>query len=84
MLFFLRWSYYDRVENYLWNRKQKVVLDGFTSSLGSINSSVSQGSVLGPFLILLYMNDISSNLTNNVRLFVDDTSLYGIVDLYVL
>lgn len=72
------------MENYLWNRKQKVVLDGFTLSLGSSNSGVSQGSVLGPFLIILYMNEISSNLTNNVRLFVDDTSLYVIVHLYVL
>lgn len=68
------------VKNYLWNRKQKVVLDGFTSSLGPTNSGVPQGSVLGPFLFLLYINDIASDLSNNVRLFADDTSLYVIVD----
>ena len=68
------------VENYLLNRKQKVVLDGYTSALGSTSSGVPQGSVLGPFLFLLYINDISCDLTNNVRLFADDTSLYIVVD----
>ena len=68
------------VENYLLDRKQRVVLDGFTSTLGSTTSGVPQGSVLGPFLFLLYINDISTNLVNNVRLFADDTSLYVIVD----
>lgn len=62
------------------NRKQRVVLDGFTSSIGSTSSGVPQGSVLGPFLFLLYINDISSDLTNNVRHFADDTSLYVVVD----
>lgn len=68
------------VEHYLWNRKQKEVLDGFTSSLGSSNAGVPQGSVLEPFLFLLYITDISSNSTNNVRLFASDRSLYVIVD----
>jgi hypothetical protein len=69
-------------ENYLSDRSQKVVLDGFISSSRTTNSVVPQGSVLGPFLFLLYtcINDISKNLTNGVRLFADDTSLYVIVD----
>ena len=54
------------MENYLLNRKQKVVLDGYTSSLGSPSSGVPQGSV--------YINDISCDLTKNVRLFADDWS----------
>ena len=68
------------VENYLTNRSQQVVLDGYTSSPRSTNSGVPQGSVLGPFLFLLYINDISKNLQNPVRLFADDTSLFAIVD----
>ena len=68
------------VENYLLNRKQKVVLDGYTSALGSASSGVPQGSVLGPFLFLLIINDISCDITNNVRLFADDISLYIVVD----
>ena len=68
------------VENYLLDWKQRVVLDGFTSTLGSTTSGVPQGSVLGPFLFLFYINDILTNLVNNVRLFPDDVSLYIIVD----
>ena len=54
-----------------------------TSTLGSTTLRVPQGSVLGPFFIFimfLYINDISTNEVNNVRLFADDTSLYVIVD----
>jgi hypothetical protein len=68
------------VENYLTNRSQRVVLDGFSSSPRSTNSGVPQGSVLGPFLFLLYINDISKNLQNPVRLFADDKSLFDVVD----
>jgi hypothetical protein len=70
----------DQIENYLINRSQRVVLDGFSSSPRSTNSGVPQGSVLGPFLFLLYINDISKNLQNPVRLFADDTSLFDVVD----
>ena len=48
--------------------------------MGSTSSGVPQGSVLGPFLFLLYIDDTSCDLTNNVRLFADDTSLYIVVD----
>ena len=66
-------------EHYLTHRKQKVVVEGFSSSLKSINAGVLHGSVLGPFLFLLYINDISNGLTNRIRLFVDDTTLYATV-----
>ena len=68
------------VENYLMDRKQKVVLDGFSSSFRATSSGVPQGSVLGPFLFLLYINDMPKDVSNNIRLFADDTSLYVIVD----
>ena len=66
-------------EHYLTHRKQKVVVEGFSSSLKSINAGVPRGSVLGPFLFLLYINDISNGLANRIRLFVDDTTLYATV-----
>lgn len=76
----IRW-----VENYLSDRTQKVVLGGYSSTLRSTNSGVLQGSVLGPILFLLYINDISTHLDNTViRLFADDTSLYIIADNDIL
>ena len=68
------------IENYLDDRVQRVALDGFYSSFKPISAGVPQGSVLGPFLFLLYINDIADNLVNNVRLFADDTSLFIVVD----
>lgn len=68
------------MENYFFDRQQKVVIDGFTSNTETINAGVPQGSVLGPFLFLLYINDICNDLVNHIRLFADDTSLYAIID----
>lgn len=62
-------------ENYLFMRNQKVFINGRYSSLKYISAGVPQGSVLGPLLFLLYINDITDNLTSMARLFADDTSL---------
>ena len=70
-----------RIESYLVDRVQRVVLDGFYSSFKPISAGVPQGSVLGPSLFLLYINDIADNLVNNIRLFADGTSLFIIVDM---
>lgn len=56
------------------------MLEGYSSTKQCINAGVSQGSVLGPFLFLVYINDITLNLENQIRLFADDTSLFVIVD----
>ena len=68
------------IENYLDDRFKRVILDGFYSSFKHISASVPRGSVLGPFLFLLYINDIADNLVNNIRLFADETSLFIEVD----
>ena len=66
--------------DYLHNRKQRVVLPGANSGWTSANSGVPQGSILGPLLFLLYINDIVEDIDSSIRLFADDTSLYIIVD----
>ena len=62
--------------SYLNKRKQKVFVNGVESDFLEINSRVPQGSILGPVLFLVYINDII-NATNyfSIRLFADDTSL---------
>ena len=64
--------------DYLSNRRQRVGIKGYFSSC--IMAGVPQGSKLGPMLFLIYINDIVKELSANVRLFADDTSLYVIVE----
>ncbi|MES9992730.1 MAG: reverse transcriptase family protein, partial [Candidatus Thiodiazotropha sp.] len=66
--------------DYLRNRTQRVVLPGASSNWKPINAGVPQGSILGPLLFLVYINDIVENINSKIRLFADDTSLYIIVD----
>ena len=65
--------------DYLSNRQQKVVIPGGSSNLSPILAGVPQGSLLGPLLFLVYINDIVCNISSQINLFADDTSLYMIV-----
>ena len=67
-------------ENYLHNREQRVVLNGSFSDYSPIESGVPQGSVLGPLLFLVYINDLESNIKSNIKFFADDTMLFSIVE----
>ena len=64
------------LQNYLSNRKQRVVLNGIESTWEPIISGVPQGSVLGPLLFLIYINDLTQNILANIKLFADDSSLF--------
>ena len=66
--------------SYLTNRKQRVVLPGAESDWRYIRAGVPQGSILGPILFLLFINDIVDEIGCNIRLFADDTSLYITVE----
>ena len=66
---------YKWFESYISNRKQSVFVSNAYSPFDNTNAGVPQGSVLGPLLFLIYVNDIADNLTSLTRLFADDTSL---------
>ena len=67
------------LKNYLSNRKQRVVINGSPSDYCDIESGVPQGSVLGPLLFLVYINDLEKNIKSNIKSFAYDTMLYSIV-----
>ena len=58
------------------NRQQAVVVNGSRSSWMPVTSGVPQGSVIGPALFLLYINDITTNIQSKLRLFADDSVIY--------
>ena len=55
---------------------QRVVIRGTCSSLSPVSSGVPQGTILGPVLFILFVNDISSGMLSTVKLYVDDTKIY--------
>jgi len=57
-------------------RKQRVVINGQYSPWSSVRSGVPQGSVLGPLLFAIYVNDLPDNVKSFLLLFADDTKLY--------
>jgi hypothetical protein len=62
--------------SYLANRSQFVDIDGHSSILLNIQCGVPQGSILGPLLYLIYVNDIPNSCNGNILSFADDTTLY--------
>lgn len=65
------------LENYLSDRYQRVVLNGMESNWEKVYSGVPQGSVLGPLLFLIYINDLDEGISSNIKLFADDSSLFA-------
>ncbi len=67
---------YSWFKSYLTNRGHKVSIDGKTSNVRFINAAVPQGSVLGPLLFLVYINDVTIDIESKIFLFADDTCIF--------
>ena len=67
------------LKDFLKYRKERVVLNGQNSSWKGITSGVPQGSILGPLLFLIYINDLPNGLSSNCKLFADNKSLFSVV-----
>ena len=64
------------IEAFLTDRTHKVTINGNTSKSAPVTSGIPQGSVLGPVLFILYINDLPDNIKSKIYLFADDTKIY--------
>ena len=64
------------ISSFLSNRQLRVVLDGKFSQEYPVNAGVPQGSILGPILFLLYINELPDDVICDIAIYADDTTLY--------
>ena len=68
------------ISSFLSNKRLRVVLDGKSSQEYPVNAGVPQGSIIGPKLFLLYINDLPDDVICNIAIYADDTTLYSKLD----
>ena len=66
------------IDAFLNNRKQRVIVNGCSSEWSEVYSGVPQGSVIGPVLFVIFINDMPEKVSNFISLFADDAKLYGV------
>ena len=68
------------ISSFLSNRRLRVVLDGKSSQEYPVNAGVPQGSILGPTLFLLYIDDLPDDVICNIAIYAYDTTLFSECD----
>ena len=68
------------LNSFLSDRKQRVTIDGKNSDWAEVQAGVPQGSLLGPLLFLIYINDIVEVVNSEIRIFADDTFIFTVVN----
>ena len=71
---------FNLISSFLSNRRFRVVLDGKSSQEYPVIAGVPQGSIVGPTLFLLYINDFPDDVVCNIAIYADDTTLYSKCD----
>ena len=72
----IRGTLLELYRNFLTNRRQRVVVRGTYSEWSNVKSGVPEGTILGPILFLIYINDLPYCVLSSVKLFADDTKVY--------
>ena len=72
----IRGEVLSRVESFLNDRRQRVVVNGKSSEWTDVTSGIPQGSVLGPILFVIYINDMPDGLSSEFFLFADDNKIF--------
>ena len=67
------------LKHFLTNRKQRVVLDGQSSSWTNVKAGVPEGSIFGSLLFLIYINNLGDGSSSNIKFFADNTSLFSVI-----
>lgn len=68
------------ITNFLSNRKQRVMVNGVCSEWSNVTSGIPQGSVLGPIMFTIFINDLPISLNSSVKIFADDTKIYNSIE----
>ena len=75
----IRGNLLNWINSFLKDRKQKVIINGEESAWADVLSGIPQGSVLGPALFLIFINDLPDSIANFVKIFADDTKVYSTI-----
>ena len=68
------------IKEFLTGRSQKVKIEGKSSKAAKVTSGIPQGSVLGPILFLIFINDLPDVIVSCMKLFADDAKIFGRVN----